>query len=170
MAKKSKNAARKAQLEQMRREQQRKERLRSWGILGVCGVVVVALLGFAITKYIGDQREQDRLDALPLKSIGVSRASAGCSATKTENATGNQDHIAEPTPITYPDAPPAFGAHRPNFLQGSEIKTFYTRSDVPDITRLVHSLEHGYTILWYDDDVKRRARRSTRPSSGSAAG
>ena len=159
MANKAKNADRKAKIEQMRREQRRKEQLRSYGILGVCGVLVVALLGFAIYKYVDDKREQDRLAAQPLEKIGVSRDAAGCSAVKTETATGNQDHIAEPTPIKYPDAPPAFGAHRPNFLQGSEIKTFYTRSDVPDITRLVHSLEHGYTILWYDDDVKEGSKQ-----------
>ena len=154
MANRAKNADRKAKIEQMRREQRRKEQLRSYGILGVCGVLVVALLGFAVYKYVDDKREQDRLAGQPLEKIGVGRDAAGCSAIKTENATGNQDHVAEPTPIRYPDAPPAFGSHRPNFLQGSEIKTFYTRSDVPDITRLVHSLEHGYTILWYDDDVK----------------
>ena len=33
---------------------------------------------------------------------------------------------------------------------GSEIRNFYTTQDRPEIERLVHSLEHGHTILWYD--------------------
>ena len=56
--------------------------------------------------------------------------------------------------IPYPDAPPAFGPHWANYLQGSEIRNFYTVEDRPEIERLVHSLEHGHTILWYDDTVK----------------
>ena len=45
---KSKNVERKAKIEQMRREQQRKEPRRSMAILGDCGVVLVALLGAAL--------------------------------------------------------------------------------------------------------------------------
>lgn len=33
---------------------------------------------------------------------------------------------------------------------GAEIKNFYS-DDRPEVERLVHSLEHGYTILWYDE-------------------
>ncbi len=70
------------------------------------------------------------------------------------DATGSGDHVDTGTKVPYPAAPPAFGPHWPNFLQGSEIRSFYTDQDRPEIERLVHSLEHGHTILWYDETVK----------------
>jgi hypothetical protein len=31
----------------------------------------------------------------------------------------------------------------------------YTTADVPAVETLVHNLEHGYTILWYDPSVEK---------------
>ncbi len=157
MAKKH-TSERRAIAEKLRREQERKERLRSLSILGACGLVVVLLLGAAVYKYVADQRATDKVKNTALSTFGVSAAAAGCAPIKTRSAQGNSQHVAPPTPIRYPDAPPAFGKHWPNFLTGSELRTFYTRSDVPQIERLVHSLEHGHTILWYDDTVKQGSK------------
>jgi hypothetical protein len=150
---KSKNVERKAKIEQMRREQQRKERRRSMAILGACGVVVVALLAAALIPYINNLRKDDKLKKTALTKLGVPAASAGCSPVKKQTAEGNQQHITAGTPIRYDSAPPAFGKHWGNFLTGSEIRPFYTVSDRPEIERLVHSLEHGHTIIWYDDTI-----------------
>jgi hypothetical protein len=151
---KQKTSDRKAIAEKLRREQQRKERQRSLLILGACGVLVIGLLAAALIPYIKHQRDVSRIQGLALSKIGVPKAAASCDPIKTKSAEGSGQHITPPTPIHYPDAPPAFGKHWGNFLTGSEIKNFYTRSDVPQIERLVHSLEHGHTILWYDDTVK----------------
>ncbi len=151
---KSKNVERKAKIEQLRREQQRKERRRSLLILGACGLVVVALLAAAIIPYVSNLREKKKLEGKALSAIGVSEPSAGCSPVKKETADGSGQHITPPTPIKYDAAPPAFGKHWGNFLTGSEIRPFYTVSDRPEIERLVHSLEHGHTIIWYDESVK----------------
>ncbi len=51
----------------------------------------------------------------------------------------------------YEDSPPAFGQHY-NVWDGIERK-LYNESDRPDVGELVHNLEHGYTILWYDETV-----------------
>ncbi len=150
---KSKNVERKAKIEQMRREQQRKERRRSMAILGACGVVVVALLAAALIPYISNIREKNRLKGQELSALGVSEASAGCAPVKKQTADGSGQHVTPPTPIKYDSAPPAFGKHWGNFLTGSEIRPFYTVSDRPEIERLVHSLEHGHTIIWYDDSI-----------------
>jgi hypothetical protein len=32
-------------------------------------------------------------------------------------------------------------------------RKFYTAKDRPDVGYLVHNLEHGYNILWYDETV-----------------
>jgi hypothetical protein len=158
---KSKNNERKAKVEALRKEQRRKERMRSWGILGVCGVLVVVLLGFAVTKYVTDKRARDKIASAPLADFGVSKASAGCDPVKTEDASGSGQHVSPPEVIKYPTAPPAFGKHWGNFLTGSEIRTFYSRQDTPEIERLVHSLEHGHTILWYDDTIKEGSSQYT---------
>jgi hypothetical protein len=155
VAKKSaREVERRARVEQMRREQARKERTRSLAILGGCVVVVVALLAAALVPYIKHQREQSKLEATPLSKLGVSSAAAACSPLVTKNAQGSGIHLPVGQKIDYPDAPPSFGKHWGNFLQGSEIRNFYTTKDRPPVERLVHSLEHGHTILWYDDTVK----------------
>ena len=154
MVKKSERDSRRAIAEQMRQEQARKERRRSLLILGTCVAVVLGLLGTAVFVYVKDLQADKKAAGTPLAELGVEKAAANCSAVKEADATGSGDHIDAPTKIPYPEAPPAFGPHWGNFLQGSEIRSFYTVDDRPEVERLVHSLEHGHTILWYDDTVK----------------
>ena len=75
---------------------------------------------------------------------------------ETKKADGNQQHVPVGTPMTYEDAPPAFGGHWEDW-EGMERK-FYTTSDRPDLGRLVHNLEHGYAILWYDETAAKDAQ------------
>ena len=154
MAKKSERASRRAVAEQLRQEQARKERRRSLLILGACVLVVLGLLGTAVFVYVKDMRAEEKAKGTPLAELGVKESAAKCDPVKKAKASGNNNHIDPPTKIPYPDAPPAFGPHWGNYLQGSEIRSFYTVQDRPEVERLVHSLEHGHTILWYDDTVK----------------
>lgn len=154
MAKKSEKSQRQAVIDQMRKEQQRKERMRGIGILGVAAVIVIGLLAAAVIPYVKEQRRQDRVAGTPIDNIGVAESAASCDDVITQDASGSGQHVDPGTPIKYPDAPPAFGKHWGNFLYGPEIRNFYTTSDRPQVERLVHSLEHGHTILWYDATVK----------------
>jgi hypothetical protein len=147
MAKTSKDRDRRAVVEQLRREQQRKERRRTLVVLAVCVVIAVIIVGAAAVPLINASRDK----AKPLADIGASRGAAGCRAISTKPANGNQDHKPEGTVIDYPDAPPAFGAHYPTPAPFS--RKFYTSADRPKVSYLVHNLEHGYTVLWYDDTV-----------------
>jgi len=146
--KNAKNTERRAMVEQMRAEQARKERMRSLAILGTCVVIVAGLLGVAVVKYIQDKNAEDKLNSQSIKDLGVSAATAACDPIKTTKTTKNQTHIPLPTPITYEDAPPAFGPHRP--APAAFGRPFYT-SDRPEVAELVHNEEHGFTIAWYDD-------------------
>ena len=154
MVNKNERDSRRARAEQLRQEQARKERRRSLLILGACVAVVLGLLGTAVFVYVNDLQEQKKAEGTPLPDLGVETSAADCDPVKKADANGSGDHIDPPTKIPYPDAPPAFGPHWGNFLQGSEIRSFYTVADRPEVERLVHSLEHGHTILWYDDTVK----------------
>ncbi|MEO7421214.1 MAG: DUF3105 domain-containing protein, partial [Ornithinibacter sp.] len=153
MAKKTERDNRRAIAEQMRKEQARKERRRSVLILGGSVVVVLGLLAAAVIPYVKNVREERKAAGTPLADFGVSASAAKCSPVTKKKATGNNNHLDVNQKIPYPDAPPASGPHWGNFLQGSELRPFYTTSDRPPVERLVHSLEHGHTILWYDDTV-----------------
>ncbi len=133
MAKKSKNEERKAKIEQLRREQQRKERRRSMAILGACGVVVVALLGAALIPYIkrlarGRQAQEHRADqARRLRGVRGLLADQDRRPLREAGSTSRR----RPRSITT-TAPPAFGKHWGNFLTGSEIRhVLHRRRTVP---------------------------------------
>lgn len=155
MAKKNtRDTERRAIAEQMRKQQASKERRRSLLILGACIVVVLGLLAAALVPYLKQRNEDAKAKGTPITKLGVTGPTAKCEPVKKAKATGNNNHISPGTKIPYADAPPSSGPHWGNFLQGTELRSMYTVGDRPEVERLVHSLEHGHTILWYDDTVK----------------
>lgn len=147
MAKSNKDRDRRAVVEQMRRDQQRAERRRTIAVIAVCVVVGLVIVGLAAIPLI----RQERAQAGDLPSIGASAKAAGCQDVVKKKATGNQEHKPEGTVINYADAPPAFGPHYPTPAPFG--RKFYTADDRPKLESLVHNLEHGYTLLWYDQTV-----------------
>ena len=150
MVKKHERDSRRAVAEQMRKEQVRKERQRSMLILGGSIVVVVALLAAALIPYLKNVRAEKAVAGTNLDKLGASASAAGCDPVAKVDASGNGDHITIGQKVKYAQSPPSFGPHWANFLQGSEIRSFYSTQDRPEVERMVHSLEHGHTILWYD--------------------
>jgi hypothetical protein len=144
-----KDAGRRAVVEQMRREQQAKERRKTFVLIGAAVLVGAIIIGTAVWQLLKEQESDSR----NLAAIGVSASEAGCQPIKTKSAAGQGDHRPAGERIVYEDTPPAFGPHWGNFLQPTEVRKFYTADDRPEVERLVHSLEHGWTILWYDDTV-----------------
>jgi hypothetical protein len=138
---------RRAVLEQMRRDQQRKERRRTYVVVAVCVLVALVIVGAAAVPLI----KQSAASKGALADLGAAESSAGCQPVVKKQATGNQQHKPEGTTITYPDSPPAFGPHYP--VTAPFGRKFYTTDDRPKLEYLVHNLEHGYNILWYDDTV-----------------
>jgi hypothetical protein len=138
---------RRAIVEQMRREQKRKERRRTVVVITVCVVVAVVIVGLAVVPLL----RQNKLARSPLDQLGVNADVAGCRPILKKPATGNQEHRPVGTQIDYPDSPPAFGPHWPTPAPFS--RKFYTADDRPELEYLVHNLEHGYTLLWYDAKI-----------------
>ena len=149
MAKTQKTADRRAVVEQLRREQKRQERRRGLVMIGAAVAVAALIIGFAVWQALKAESSSNRA----LSAIGPSPSSAGCQDIVTKPATGNQVHEPVGQKIMYPQAPPADGPHWGNYLQGSELRHFYSTDDRPPVERLVHSLEHGHTILWYDKTI-----------------
>jgi hypothetical protein len=149
VSKSSKNRERREMVEKLRKEAKAAERRRSLTILSICVVIALIIVGFATFKIVQDNRQKDALAKEDLATIGASAAAAGCTGVEEKEATGQGQHVT--TPVIYETTPPSYGAHNPTPADsGIHI---YTAEDRPEIERLVHNLEHGWTIVWYDESV-----------------
>lgn len=151
MAKSTKDKDRRAIVEQMRKEQQRGEKRRTYSIVAACAVVGLVIIGFGAYPVIMDARTQSELGGKDLSAIGVKAGQAGCQDVTTTKATGSADHKPEGERIFYNEAPPASGPHYA--VPAPFDRKFYTDQERPQVEQLVHNLEHGYNILWYDSTI-----------------
>jgi len=144
---------RQAVIEQMRKKQKGADRRRSFAIVGVCILIAVALLGAAIVPIVKDKLDKAKYSGKALDQIGAPASS--CQAITTKPAEGNQQHVPTGTPVKYTTAPPAFGPHwnEAGVAPAPFSRKYYTPEDRPPLEALVHNLEHGYTILWYDATI-----------------
>jgi hypothetical protein len=143
---------RQAVIEQIRSKQKGAEKRRGLAIVGVCVVIALLIIGAAAYQPLKQWWELRQFEKVDLSGIGA--PASACDDVITKKATGNQDHVPTGTPVTYKDAPPAFGPHwnEAGVAPAPMDRKLYT-DDRPEVESLVHNLEHGYTILWYDDTV-----------------
>jgi hypothetical protein len=153
---KTQDKDRKARVEAMRREQQARERRKSLMFVIVAVVLGVGLVAAAAVPAYMKKRNDPTNKAL--SSFGVSAASASCDEPTTDKTSGSSVHVGpgtdQPnvTKVKYAQVPPSSGEHfvEPVFSP----RPFYTAENRPAMEELVHNLEHGYSILWYDSTVK----------------
>lgn len=154
MAKSSKDRDRRAVYEEMRKKQAAKERRATLVFAGVAVLIAALILVIPVKSYLDNRHRESR----PIDDIGVTRAAASCSPVKTKAYDGPaKNHVANGTTVNYDDAPPAFGQHWAVPLSSNEYRSFYTADDRPEKELLVHSQEHGYSILWYDESITKDA-------------
>ncbi|MCW2835532.1 MAG: hypothetical protein JWN68_3485 [Nocardioides sp.] len=148
MAKKERTD-RQAVIDSIRNKQKGAEKRRGFAIVGVCLTIALLIVAAAAYQPIKDWYDLRAFSSKSLDEIGAS--AEACSEVTTKKANGTQDHVPPGTPIAYEDSPPAFGQHydAPATME----RKLYAASDRPDVGELVHNLEHGYTILWYDKTV-----------------
>ncbi len=129
----------------MQRDQARSDKRRT--ILIVAGSIIVGLGIIAVpaVKLIQDSKTKDT----SISELGAAASAASCDAVIDDKASGTQDHKPDGTVIQYPVSPPSSGPHYQVWAQFG--KTFYGEGDRPPVPNLVHNLEHGYTILWYNE-------------------
>jgi len=155
VAKKPAKSDRRAVIDDIRKKQRGAERARGMVIIAVCVVIAVLIVGLAAFNPIKDAIQTSSYDSSVLQDIGDSPSAAGCQKITEIKGDGNQQHIPTGQQQVYSTAPPAFGPHwnEANVAPVSMGRKFYSRDDRPELEALVHNLEHGYTILWYDDTV-----------------
>ena len=152
MSKHDKSVDRRAVVDQMRKKQKNADRRRNFAIVGVCVLIAVLILGAAAGPILKDKWDQRAFDDQDVADIGA--AASVCQDIETKKADGNQDHVPVGQQVEYSTAPPAFGAHwnEAGVAPAPFTRKLYT-DDRPELESLVHNLEHGYTILWYDESI-----------------
>lgn len=150
---KSEKSERQKVIDDIRRKQKSAEKRQGFVILGICIVAALLIIGLAAYNPIRTWFEQKKHEDEALADIGGPASS--CEDIITKDATGQSDHRSTDEQIEYDDAPPAFGPHWNEYgVAPVDIdKRFYSKDSRPELESLVHNLEHGFTILWYDETV-----------------
>ena len=153
MAKKPTRSDRQAVIDELRKKQKGAERRRGFAIVGVCATIALLIVVAAAYRPVKNWWDLRKFKDLDLASIGAPATS--CDKITTKKADGNQQHVPTGTQVTYSTAPPAFGSHwnEQGTAPAPFNRKFYTEKDRPELEALVHNLEHGYTILWYDQSI-----------------
>jgi hypothetical protein len=146
---KSEKTSRRDVVDQIRSQQKRADKRQGAIIVGVCVLVALLIVGVAAFRPIKDWWDLREYNNLGLEKIGA--PASVCQKPTTKKASGTQQHVKPGTNVDYKDAPPAFGEHEE--YPDSMDRKLYTEKDRPRVEMLVHNLEHGYTILWYDDTI-----------------
>jgi hypothetical protein len=147
---KSQKQSRRELVEKMQRDQARGDRNRTRIIIAACILVGHAIIAYPAVKLVQDSKTKNQA----VTDLGVAASAASCAAPTDDKASGTQDHQPDGTVIPYPVSPPSSGPHYAVWAPLS--KKFYADSDRPPVPNLVHNLEHGYTILWYNEETMKK--------------
>jgi len=138
---------RKARLAEVQNAQKAREKK---VVAGIVAGILVLLVGIgAVVAYAYNDSQSQKLP-----NLGVGAAAASCDAITTDTGGGQGEHVGPGTPkpdettVKYDTVPPSHGPHFASPAVSE--RKFYTAEDRPPVETLVHNLEHGYTILWYD--------------------
>ncbi|HSK27783.1 MAG TPA: DUF3105 domain-containing protein [Jiangellales bacterium] len=150
MAKKSQSSNdRRAKLEEMREQQRSADRRRTilvvTAALVVGGGLVAAAAVPLVRSTLNDPANKD------WSEFGVAAAEASCEPVEETPPSGEADHRPDGEVVSYESVPPASGPHYA--VPAPFTRKFYTPADAPEVERLVHNLEHGYAVVWYDPAV-----------------
>ena len=150
---KSQKNERQAKIDAIRGQQQSAERRRGLMIIGVCVVMALLIIAFPVYSILKDRQQLSAFNDLDLEAIGAPASS--CEDIITEPVTEEAEHRPTNEQITYEDAPPTSGPHwsEAGIAPAVFERKFYEVEDRPEVESLVHNLEHGYTILWYDETI-----------------
>ena len=149
MSKSNSNRERRETVEAMRRQAKAAERRRTIVVVSVCVVVALLIVGAAVFSVYQSNKDAAAASTQALGDLGTAAKSAGCDPVQQNEATGAGQHTSGA--VTYATVPPSYGPHNPT--PDTSGKHFFTASDRPDLEVLVHNLEHGWTITWYDETV-----------------
>jgi len=106
-------------------------------VIGAAAVVLVAAL--AVAGWLAFSSRSSALD-----TEGTAPADQTALSQVETFPCPSRDHVQPGTQVDYATGPPVCGSHH----DASVKPGFYTTEQVPE--ELVHSLEHGYVVIYYD--------------------
>ena len=137
---------RRAKVEALKRQQKAAERKKTLGVVVGASVVAAALIAVPTVKIISDHKK----NTMDIADIGVPIDLAQCDDEKKDESKGSGNHVEGD--VKYDTIPPSSGSHFGTPVSVNN-RGFYTPDDVPRVEELVHNLEHGYTVLWYEPSL-----------------
>jgi hypothetical protein len=139
-------------IDEIKKKQKGADKRRGMMIVAVCVVIALLIVGAAAYRPIKNWWDLRQFNDVDLASIGA--AADVCEPEEKKAAEGSNDHRTSGEQVAYENAPPAFGPHWNDADSPAPIKKrFYTDDERPELESLLHNLEHGYTILWYDPTI-----------------
>jgi hypothetical protein len=148
---KSQKQSRRDLIEKMQKDQARSDQRRTLLIVACSIVVGLAIIAVPVVKLIQDSKVRNS----SVSDLGVKAAAASCDKPTDDPAGAAQQHEPDGTAIKYTVSPPSSGPHYPVWAPFD--KKFYSLQDRPAVGNLVHNLEHGYTVLWYNEATANNA-------------
>jgi len=155
LPKKQVSQDRKARIAELQRQEKARESRVRLRIIAAAATLLV-VLGAAISYAVIDAGKKQ--PDVAITAIGVSASAASCQPITTDKAGGNGNHVGpgtstpKTTKVKYDTVPPSNGPHFAEPAVPTSLD-FYTVANRPAMETLVHNMEHGYTILWYDPSV-----------------
>ncbi|HEX3623125.1 MAG TPA: DUF3105 domain-containing protein [Acidimicrobiales bacterium] len=124
-----------AAAEAARRRKATRTRAIVWG-------AAAAIMVLLVVTIVASRRSNDA-------AVAKLEASGSCKYdTKTDSDGGTGNNHVEGD-VTYKTNPPSGGNHNPTPAPAG----VFTATNTPPDAQLVHSLEHGYIIIWYKPDI-----------------
>ena len=126
-------------------------------------VLLVSLLGLGLLAWLGFNLQQSQSEFRQL----VEQGQPALSRVTSVPSEGRDEHVAQGSAVDYKTDPPLAGAHYPT----PSAPGYYERPQAPG--NLVHALEHGAIVIYYDRPspevlprLERWASRYQEPWSG----
>src|SRR5213080_4336933 len=118
---------------------QRRRRIRKVAILVLAGLLIVGAIVFNRLHAVAARRAFQDLSA-----------SVGCSSVRNTDNNLSHTHLSPGEKVSYTTSPPTGGAHNPTPLPAGVYEELSSDpSAYPNIYQAVHSMEHGYVVVWY---------------------
>lgn len=142
---------------QRERAKRKRGRQRTW--FWVAGVVIV-LAGAIAGRQILSNRAGGEFDRL--------LEASGCTKVRTTGSAGGGQHLQPGERTSYDTSPPTHGAHDLSALPAGIYTEPFSKDPNEDRTiyKAVHSLEHGYIVIWHNRLTKDEQRALEREYRG----
>jgi len=143
VAKKPDANDRRRRVSDMKAQQKKAERRTTYIFVAVAALAAAALIGGAVTFGGGGG---GRLD---VRTLGEKEADAKCGEVEVASTPPTGQHVDGA--VNYATTPPTGGDHSGSTAPAN--RHFYDRDGDVGPERLVHNLEHGYVVAWYDEQA-----------------